>query len=142
LKKIIDLVESLKELFEFDLKVLKISCDRNMPLRLFKDAVEIACHATTAKGKALRADVIGFDNRFFTVYLKKNEKGHSTRIKGGPAAKRSVKLEVIPKAQTMTEGITLSNFNSASKLNSICYQFYTSSESFQNYLCLTCCESR
>lgn len=29
----IELIECLKELFEFNLKMLKISCDRSMPLR-------------------------------------------------------------------------------------------------------------
>jgi hypothetical protein len=43
----------------------------------------------------------------------------------------------------MTEGMsTMANFNSAGKSGNICYQFYTSSDSFHNYLCLTCCEQR
>jgi hypothetical protein len=72
--------------------MLKISCDRNMPLKAFKDALELVCSAHSSKGRLLRADVVGFDNHYFTVYLKKNDKGHSTRGKGGAVAKRSPKL--------------------------------------------------
>lgn len=88
----IKLIDCIKELFEFSLKMLKISCDRNMPLKAFKDAVDHVCSAQSPKGKVLRSDVIGFDNHYFTVYLKKNDKGHSTRAKGGAVGKRSPKL--------------------------------------------------
>lgn len=67
--------------------MLKLSCDRSMPLRQFKDAIEFAC---SGKGKSLRCEIIGFDNKYFTVYIKKNDKTHSTRTKGG-AVKRSPK---------------------------------------------------
>jgi hypothetical protein len=40
----------------------------------------------------------------------------------------------------MSQGITLSNFNSNNKLGNICYQLFTSSDAFTNYICLTCCE--
>lgn len=142
LGRMIELIDCLKELFEFSLKMLKISCDRTMPLKSFKDALEQVCSAHSPKGKLLRAEVVGFDNHYFTAYLKKNDKGFSNRAKGGAAAKRSPKLEFLPKAQTMSEGLTMTNFNSASKSSNICYQFYTSSDSFHNYICLTCCEQR
>lgn len=92
LPRMIELIDCLKELFEFGLKMLKISCDRNMPLSTFKTAVDQVCSAHSPKGRLIRSDVVGFDNRYFTVYLKKNDKGHSTRGKGGAVAKRSPKL--------------------------------------------------
>lgn len=63
-----------------------------MPLKQFRDAVEIVCSTNLTKGRSLRCDITGFDNRNFTVYIKKNDKGHTNRSKGGPAAKRSPKL--------------------------------------------------
>jgi hypothetical protein len=90
--RMIELIDCLKELFEFSLKMLKISCDRNMPLKAIKDAVNAVCSAHSPKGRVLRSDVVGFDNHYYTVYLKKNDKGHSNRAKGGAVAKRSPKL--------------------------------------------------
>jgi hypothetical protein len=41
----------------------------------------------------LRSEVVGFDNRFYTIYIKKNDKLYSNRGKGGGmAVKRSPKL--------------------------------------------------
>lgn len=146
LPKILELVESLKEelfVINFNLKMLKVSCDRNVPLLILKQKVEEICSAefSTGKGRVLRCDVVGFDNKFYTIYIKKNDKLHSNRTKGGGmAVKKSPKFEMFPKMATMTEGYTLSNFNSNNKLSNICYQLYTSTDSFNNYICLTCCE--
>lgn len=88
----------------------------------------------------LRSDVVGFDNRFYTIYIKKNDKLHSTRGKGGGMAiKKSPKLELLPKMQTLAQGFTMSNFNSNNKLSNICSQLFTSTDAFTNYICLTCC---
>lgn len=54
--------------------------------------MEIVCSTNLTKGRSLRCDITAFDNRNFTVYIKKNDKGHTNRSKGGPAAKRSPKL--------------------------------------------------
>lgn len=50
---------------------------------------------------------------------------------------------MVPK-MTMNEGMTMSNFNSNNKGSnfSVCYQLYTCSDSFNNYICLTCCENK
>ena len=92
----------------------------------------------------LRCDVVGFDNRFYTIFIKKNDKTHSHRSKG-MAVKKSPKLEVpktmMPKmSSTVSEVFTMSNFNSTPKATALCYQLYTSGDSFNNYICLTCCE--
>ena len=43
-------------------------------------------------------------------------------------------------SSTVSEVFTMSNFNSAPKSSAICYQLFTSGDSFNNYICLTCCE--
>jgi len=70
--------------------MLKISCDRNLPLSIFKNTVEQQCISKhTSKDKVLRCDVVGFDNRCFTVYIKKKEKAYTNRVRGGPATKKN-----------------------------------------------------
>jgi len=89
--------------------------------------VERICFETTSgKGKMLRSDVVGFDNKFYTVYIKKNDKNYSNR-----ATKNSKKPNLLPKMATMSEGMSISNltsnFNSNNRLANVCYQLYTSS---------------
>ena len=107
--------------------MLKISCDRYVPLAVLKSQVEEICFETTSgKGKMLRSDVVGFDNKFYTVYIKKNDKSYSHR-----AVKTSKKPNLLPKMATMSEGMSISNFtsnfNSNNRLANVCYQLYTSS---------------
>ena len=77
----------------------------------------------------LRTDIVGFDNKFYTIYIKKNDKSYSHRNKGGMAIKKANKIE-LPKMNTMSEGLTMSNFNSNfnsnQKTNNIFYQLFTS----------------
>jgi hypothetical protein len=88
----------------------------------------------------LRCDVVGFDNKYSTVYLKKKDKGHSNRVKGGAVNKKSPKLQLLSKGSTLSENLTLTNFHSNNQKEvTTCYQFYTTTESFNNYICLTCC---
>jgi hypothetical protein len=74
----------------------------------------------------LRSDVVGFDNKFYTVYIKKNDKNYSNRTK-----QHGKKPNLLPKMATMSEGMSISNltsnFNSNNKLANVCYQLYTSS---------------
>lgn len=89
LGKLLELIECLKELFEFSLKMFKVTCDRNMPLDIFRSVVEDQCiFKGASKGKGLRCDIVGFDNRYFNVYVKKKDKGHSTRVKGNSTNKK------------------------------------------------------
>ena len=97
-----ELVECLKEeLLElnFNLKMLKVTCDRNVPLRVMRGRLEAICSGEgTGKGRTLRCEVLGFDNHYYTLFIKKNDKLHSIRTKGGPAVKKSPKL---PKSATL-----------------------------------------
>lgn len=72
--------------------MLKVSCDRNVPLLVLKQKVEeITSVEHMTKGRMLRCDVVGFDNRYYTIFIKKNDKLHSNRNKG-MAVKKSPKL--------------------------------------------------
>ena len=46
----------------------------------------------------------------------------------------------------MSDGLTMSNFNSNfnsnNKSTNICYQLFTSTESYANFICITCCEQK
>jgi hypothetical protein len=39
LDKLLELIGCLKELFEFNLKMMQVTCDRHMPLDLFRGVV-------------------------------------------------------------------------------------------------------
>lgn len=58
------------------MKILKIGYDRNMSKERFEDNLEEALDGF----KALKVDVIGYDNKYFLAFIKKTTKG--TKIKG------------------------------------------------------------
>jgi hypothetical protein len=91
----VKLIHCLKGLFDFsnNLKILKISCDRSMPLQAFRNALDSHTPNTSHSPNArlIRSEVVGFDNHNYTIFLKKNER-HTTRGKGGAVAKKSPKL--------------------------------------------------
>ena len=45
------------------------------------------------------------------------------------------------KKSSVTEG-TMMNFHSGGKSSSVCNQLFTSFESFSNFMCVTCCQSK
>ena len=130
LDMILELIEGLKEdmfVINFNLKMLKVSCDRYVPLLVLKNKVEDICYeSSSGRSKMLRSDVVGFDNKYYTIYIKKNDKSYSTRLKGGGG----IRKPMLAKMSTMTEGLTMSNFSpnfNSSKAVEVCYQLYTSS---------------
>ena len=40
----------------------------------------------------LRTDIVGFDNKYYTIYIKKNDKSYSNRGKVGMGVKKMNKI--------------------------------------------------
>ena len=103
---------------------MKITCNRNMPLKIFKEIIQDECiNKSLNKSTILRCDVVGYDNNCFMIYLKKKDKAHTNRIKMGASSKKA--KTVLLKLPSISEGFSASNYNSASKSESICSQLYT-----------------
>lgn len=103
LRKILELIDCLKEelfVLNFSLKMLKISCDRYQPILLLKHRVEEICYeSNSGNNRKLRTDIVGFDNKYYTIYIKKNDKPNTNRNRGTVALK---KPNLLPKMNTMS----------------------------------------
>lgn len=87
-ERCVEFIKNLKELFEFKLKILKVSVNRVVNLKGLKEKIEAIC---LEKGvKKIICDVIGFDNAYFMIYLKKKPK---TFTRGGSKGSTSVRKE-------------------------------------------------
>ena len=85
-ERTIEFIKSLKELFEFKLKILKVSVNRHINFKLLKEKVESFC---IEKGvKKIICDVIGFDNSYFMIYLKKKPKAFARGSKGSTSVRK------------------------------------------------------
>lgn len=82
-EQIFNTVSQIKYLFDKNMKILKIGYDRNMGKERFEDKLEHALDGF----KALKVDVIGYDNKYFLAFIKKTNKvgklkGATTKMKG------------------------------------------------------------
>ena len=102
--------------------------------------------------KKFMCDVIGFDNNYFMIYLKKRPKNFTRNSKNSTSIKKD-KLDALKFSNTLSFGGTLSSFHPSSLKNTmenisaktavgICTRLYTMSSGYDNYLCLGCCENK
>lgn len=68
-------VSQIKYLFDRNMKILKIGYDRNMGKESFEDRLDHALDGF----KALKVDVIGYDNKYFMAFIKKTNKTNKSK---------------------------------------------------------------
>lgn len=61
------------------MKILKVGYDRNMLKEEFYDRLEAALDGF----KALKIDVLGYDNKYFMAFIKKTSKGSKSKASTG-----------------------------------------------------------
>lgn len=108
------------------MKILKIGYDRNMGKERFQDKLEQALDGF----KALKVDVIGYDNKYFLAFIKKTNKvgklkGATTKMKGEKTSNLAG-FKVIEDDKQKKAGY--------------CQSLYSNNCNYDNYLCLACSE--
>jgi hypothetical protein len=120
-------------------------------LKGLKENIEKFC---VEKGvRKIICDIIGFDNSYFMIYLKKKPKTFARGSKGSNSVKKDKLESALKFNNTISLGGTMSGFgathhakntipldnNSVKPAAGLCQRLYTISDSYENYMCLGCC---
>lgn len=97
-------------------------------------------------------EVIGFDNNYFMIFLKKILKPLAKKNKAATSVRKDLKglsnfgLTTLTSTTIATLSSTTSHFTQKNNTimtkisTGVCTRFYTMSDGFDNYMCLGCCE--
>lgn len=126
INQIIEIVGETSLLFEEKLSICKITFDRCMVKEEFKSMMVKAVSGV----KTIKVDVLGYDNRYFMVFIKKINRGGKNRINTGI---------IKPDKQSMFQTKSVVDEKEEKKIG-CCLSFYSNNRSYDNYVCLSCSE--